>query len=496
MYKNFRLKLFSVLLLLAFVIAFAISLIDYMRMRENIEESIQTQIEHATDRTINALQTIDKVLSLVDVDITSKMSLNTQFLLDLYEKNPDVTKWDYESLAEEIGMDIYIINENYVILFSNVLEEIGLDFKICCETLHKQLEERRESGNFYVDHIDIDQKNGELKKFSYMATPDKNYIIELGYNLKDERIFEQFDFTNVAQELIENSSFIKDIHILNFGGLIYGEKYGKTVSGERKESFERAISRLEVVEHRGTYDDEAVVFRYIPYVSTYDEGLTKLRVVEIIYSEKEFANYFSTNFYIFLIQFILVIVVTIFISSLLASWLAKPIYYAFHDGLTGLKNRAAFNELLKNELKSKQQSTALFILDLDNFKLVNDHLGHHEGDRLLQNIAEKIKRLTEDKGEAFRLGGDEFAIILQETAIGEVEQLAKKILNEINEVISDDKIYRFAVSVSIGISMASGKVSKEKLFLEADKAMYAAKQKGKNQYQIYHDSMEEVILPQ
>lgn len=493
MYKNFRFKLFFVLLLLAIVIAFSILLIDYFRMRESIQNTVEIQIEHATEKTVNALRTIDKVLTLLDHDITPKMSLNTKALMDEYRDNPDVASWDYDALSEQISMDIYIINDDYVVEYSNIPEEIGLDFKECCETLHKKLEARRMSGSFYIDHIDIDQKNGELKKFSYMATPDKKYIIELGYNLKDDTIFHHFNFVNVANEIIEDSNFIKDINVLNFGGMIYGEKDGITVTGERKNSFEKALETLEVVEHRSVYSGEEVVYRYIPYVSSYDDGATKLKVVEIMYSEKEFTSTFRGNFRIFFIQFIFIIIVTVIASSLLATWLSKPIHYAFHDSLTGLKNRAAFNELLKDNLDSKGEMLALLILDLDNFKLVNDHLGHHEGDRLLQNIANKLKQVAEINGNVFRLGGDEFAIILQNTSKDEVETIANMILEQMSEVVSDEKISRFAITVSIGVSLSKGIITKEELFLQADKALYASKRKGKNQFQIYDKSMGEVV---
>src|SRR5690625_3654377 len=103
MYKNFSYKLFAVLLLLAIVISFAILMVEYFRMKESIQESIENQIEHATETTMNALHTIDKLLFLLDHDITPKMSQHTQLLQDKYENNPNVAHWDFERLSNELG---------------------------------------------------------------------------------------------------------------------------------------------------------------------------------------------------------------------------------------------------------------------------------------------------------------------------------------------------------------------------------------------------------
>src|SRR5699024_10213916 len=130
--------------------------------------------------------------------------------------NPDFSSWDFADLSEAINMDIYILDKGNKVVHSNVGEEIGLDFSECCKSFHQILQERRESGELFLDGIDIDQKNGDVKKFSYMATNDKEYIIELGYSLENEELFKEFNFLTIADEVVEDFSLIEGMNVLNF----------------------------------------------------------------------------------------------------------------------------------------------------------------------------------------------------------------------------------------------------------------------------------------
>ena len=212
--------------------------------------------------------------------------------------------------------------------------------------------------------------------------------------------------------------------------------------------------------------------------------------MEIIYSIDNLNLLLKENQKTLLIQLILILFVTFVVSSVIASWFAKPVYLAYHDSLTDLKNRASFDDYLGEVLADKNEQTALLMMDLDNFKLVNDYLGHGKGDYLLRLIAQTIKEAV-GKYETFRLGGDEFAVIMKNGSQEDAEIIAEKIIKELNHVLKKEKdICSLSVSISVGIAISTKDISPNALYKHADIALYQSKEKGKNQYQVFKEQIE------
>ncbi|MGP4042140.1 putative bifunctional diguanylate cyclase/phosphodiesterase [Gracilibacillus sp. D59] len=132
---------------------------------------------------------------------------------------------------------------------------------------------------------------------------------------------------------------------------------------------------------------------------------------------------------------------------------------------------------------------AVFFLDLDRFKTINDSLGHEYGDILLKKVAERLQKKVPTNGTVFRYGGDEFIVLLENTTIEETEQVATVILNALTFPYDLEGI-DIVVSPSIGISLYPNDATDAKtLIKKADNAMYHAKRTGKSNFQFYHDSM-------
>lgn len=164
-------------------------------------------------------------------------------------------------------------------------------------------------------------------------------------------------------------------------------------------------------------------------------------------------------------------------------------FIALYDQLTGLRNRTSFFKRLE-KLVEGNESFALFYLDLDRFKFINDTLGHDVGDLLLKEVAKRLTNICDTKEGIARLSGDEFAILLPNLKnVGQAKKLAKKIIKEIVRpfIISENEC---VVTVSIGISLfpEDGDCA-DLLIKHADIAMYHAKDLGKNNYQLYSDEM-------
>lgn len=171
----------------------------------------------------------------------------------------------------------------------------------------------------------------------------------------------------------------------------------------------------------------------------------------------------------------------------------RLIKLANFDSLTGLANRTVFHDRLGHALHKANRSSdrlALFFLDLDHFKNINDSLGHKAGDLLLCEVAKRLKSSVREGDTVARLGGDEFTVILEGIRSAEyVAKIAKKILMAISATYVIDAI-EVSVSPSIGISLypADGR-DVDLLLKNADAAMYHAKENGRNNFQFYAAEM-------
>jgi diguanylate cyclase (GGDEF)-like protein len=164
-------------------------------------------------------------------------------------------------------------------------------------------------------------------------------------------------------------------------------------------------------------------------------------------------------------------------------------YEVSHDGLTGLANRALFRDRLTTALATTGPASVLLV-DLDDFKTVNDLLGHEVGDRLLISVARLLQAEVGEGGLPARVGGDEFAVLL--TGVGaEPEDLAERLLAALTRPISE---HRLLVQASIGIAVAAPGATVGSVLRNADVAMYAAKQRGKAGFVRYADGMGEPVL--
>lgn len=157
---------------------------------------------------------------------------------------------------------------------------------------------------------------------------------------------------------------------------------------------------------------------------------------------------------------------------------------AHKDSLTGIYNRSCFKTLLENYLE-QQGNGALFMMDMDNFKQVNDRFGHQAGDEVLRKFGQVLLELKENVLSC-RIGGDEFCLFYKEASdVKELETLAKKIGSSFQEKMSKEK-YAGITTVSIGIARTMDAAGRnfEKLYSSADKALYVAKHRSKNTYYI------------
>jgi diguanylate cyclase (GGDEF)-like protein len=166
---------------------------------------------------------------------------------------------------------------------------------------------------------------------------------------------------------------------------------------------------------------------------------------------------------------------------------------ALHDVLTGLANRALLWERLTEAVKTaktRDRQSAVLVLDLDDFKTINDTLGHAAGDQLLIGVARRLEACCRPEDTVARLGGDEFAILLDRlSAPGDATAVAARIAESLREplVVAGQDV---TTQASLGIALVENNLGPEELIHRADQAMYSAKTRRKGSYQVFEEGIQ------
>lgn len=354
------------------------------------------------------------------------------------------------------------------------------------ETLSKN-----EMGHIDIYAIIIDDYNMAriLGKQSYISGKIRD---------KDWNIVE-YDVNNITyKKALENSFYVEKKNILNSKGVKVGElslytsdRYlGEKLYNIIRNNFFTSIILSVILIIFLFIAMNNFVFKSLHKIidiiqDTDDEGIPKRHVLEEDSKEMSMLVYAMNN-----------MIDTIKNSRLrLKEQEAILIHQAHHDSLTALPNRVLFQDRLEQGIrKAKRDETklALFFIDLDQFKEINDSYGHHIGDELLIIVTQRLKDTLRSNDTLSRLGGDEFTIITEELhTVEDTSYLAEKILESLSDpiIIQDDALY---VSSSIGISLYPDDGDTSQVLLKyADSAMYKAKEDGRNTFRFYSSDMTE-----
>ncbi len=158
---------------------------------------------------------------------------------------------------------------------------------------------------------------------------------------------------------------------------------------------------------------------------------------------------------------------------------------AFNDTLTGIPNRHAYEERLQQEYarwKRYQQPLSIMVVDIDNFKYINDNFGHRAGDKALRIIAGQLQKMTRETDLIARYGGDEFVLLLPETSTEGAMAIAEKLRDAVEKCAFHFREKKVTITISCGISEYRNGDTPEDAFERADQALYKSKHKGRNQF--------------
>lgn len=298
-------------------------------------------------------------------------------------------------------------------------------------------------------------------------TIDQQYYLDVSFDNLEEWLFED------GFRLLDSSNIVNVNHIADYDakkGLVYlgdkDRKKAKPASAARihKDHIENIMQLIQsadpsAADHNPDYHDELFA-RMIS--ETEDEELLRSYATIRAMNERKRAE-------------------------------QQIVHMAYHDALTHLPNRQYFDERLMSCLDSAKGSggkLAILFFDLDRFKMINDTLGHHIGDQLLQALAARLRGYVGEQDVVARFGGDEFMVLLSNgSCIDEASRFAQGILRLVQEPFYIEN-HELFVTASIGISLyPTDGTDTDTLLKNADNAMYRSKEKGGNSYHYYHPDM-------
>jgi len=442
---SYRMKVFVSLLLFTTAIVVTLSLIDYNKLKSNIIKEEEKNRQQTQLYALDAVKTIDMAYKVFDSQLDVEMKATSDKMVSYYNEHPNVNEWDYQSLRKTLGFDIYVIDREYVITDSSLASDVGLDFKVVSPDFTKILAERFKKGGFASEGMGIEDLTGKAKKYTYITTPDNQYIIELGYDVQASILFDTFNYPSIKKQLKEKSPSIEDVRfLLNRRVLGESDKNGKAIILDKKyqkaynETFKHHTN-TEYVEKKG---DISIVHRFVYYSYTKKEQAAGLgKVVEVTFNDKNLQSILKTERQHFVIKLAITLLATMLISYFISEMI---------------------NRAVRKMTKLIEKTTSFDLTEDQSVINGNDELGkmekmihtmrkelkdiavdiHHTSDLLIDN-AQKVSALTRevnDESIQTASGAYQLSIITEE--VTEAVQNINSTVQRINAMVleTSDKI--------------------------------------------------------
>jgi diguanylate cyclase (GGDEF)-like protein len=483
---------YIIIVAIALIMIYAVSS-QYTDTREVIEEKYRNQQQLVEKNILQTVNYIDDAYAIAEQQLNQEMREYSQELVAEYRKNPDVMSWDLDDLQERFpGYDIYIVDENLTIISTTYEDDLGLDFSTF-GSFATILRERLAGDQFEVDRLDLSTQAGVIKKYSYMPSPDNQYLFELSVSIEERYpSFQSLNLFRDATSLTEEYEVVEDIGFYSVEPLRFG--VAKLRNSKRPylnpdvPEFEEELARQAVINgsmQRSTrsIDGTQRSYRFFPALVSdpnSEQGWNSY-VVGIVYNDQVMQQEIADHRYLFMINIISISLLLTTFIAVVVYLLRKFEYQAHHDKLTGLANRKHFAEAfnrLRNRAHADGSKVGVVFIDVDKFKEINDSHGHDTGDAVLTNIAAKMKNHLKEKDLKARMGGDEFLVALADVSSrSEITEIANRLIAELNTPLSiDGRIIPFTVSG--GYSLYPDDADDlETLLKNADTAMYVEKRR-------------------
>lgn len=470
--NNFKIVFTVTTLLVA--LSLSISIINFMLSLDATQKDLKTRsLPLSVDNIYTEIQT-----HIIEPNLVSSMMAHDTFVKDWLiheEESIDKIKNYLETIKNKYGMFVtFLVSEKT----HNYYTHNGLLEKI---------DKEKKDNQWYFRFKNI-QDDHEIN-LDYNDNLDNSLIMFINYKMFDEN-FHLIGATGIGL----NISYIDDMlqrfrQQYNFKVLFVDES-GRVVLSQRKEGAIKNLSEspemvkiqdkiiaktTNIVEYEKNGNEYIINTKYIPELDLY-------LIVEV--KLDDFTEDVHKTFYFNLAaSLIITLLVALVIIYTIKEYNQKLEFLAQYDSLTKLLNRRAFNEMFNQFFALSKRNDAdlsLLFFDIDNFKKINDSLGHHTGDEILKRIAELLKLNIRESDLIARWGGEEFIIAL----INSNEKDAEIIAEKLRVTFEDDSklldLAKFPVTASFGITYCHSEESVDSALLHVDNAMYKAKRGGKN----------------
>lgn len=476
------LKLYMIIGYMLLIIA-TVATVSLLTLKKT-DEALKSKVSGMTaSLNMQMKMNIDSFLSSIESTGTLIFASNEAYSYDATKQDMD----GYDALAtEEI-----ITNK----LFDLCIMQNFVDFGIVYSNNHTVGKISNGTVNLFKENIYTDLSayinrqrtndgwgtgyNDDYNRIYYVKQVNENAILVISfYTTELQNVFEHpGGIENINVRLVENNNIIIYSSVENETGQPLPE-----VVSSRIDNNNHASSTFMDDEYLITVNNCGDNWRVICSVPTY-----------VIWQEKN-----EVKYYIFIVGFVAILISTL-ICILFSYRISNPVTdivttldtKAHIDLLTGVLNKKSFEEYTEMALNSKEQKYAVILMDVDNFKGVNDTLGHEYGDKVLANIGKILLETFSNNDYLGRIGGDEFCVLLnlsENSAMSDIDFIQIK-CNELcskfhNNYTGDDGKYKISASIGVSLAGKHGDTFSE-LYKCADKALYQSKHKGKDTYTIY-----------
>jgi diguanylate cyclase (GGDEF)-like protein len=469
---NFRVLFIVSGLLL--VLSLSISLINYAISLNSVQKDLVTRsLPLSVDNIYTEIQT-----HLIEPSLISSMMANDTFVKDwLLSTEADETKITsyLETIRNKYGMFVtFLVSDKTKKYYTH-------------KGLLEHLDQNKTDNKWYFTFKEL-PKDHEIN-LDYNGNIDNSLMMFINYKIYDSK-YHLLGATGIGHKIGYIDGMLKRFHDEYKFKVFFLNEHGDVVLVQRNMKYAKNIDQdLQW----SIYKDEILspISKVFQYKRDSQEYLLKTKYIPELHlyllveaKIDDFTNNVNHAFYFNLtVSLFVTMLVAIVILITLKNYNKKLTYMAQHDTLTALYNRRFFEDRIEHFYqlsKRSQDPLSLLFFDIDDFKLINDQLGHHVGDKVLKRIADISKLHIRQTDMIARWGGEEFIVGLINTNISDAEMIAQKLRVLIEEDIILQQLVDKSITASFGVTECKEDEAIEHVMVRVDNAMYEAKRDGKN----------------
>ncbi|MFW5749569.1 MAG: GGDEF domain-containing protein, partial [Halanaerobium sp.] len=335
---------YIIIVLLALIMIYIFST-QYTNIKEVVEDKYRIQQQLVEKNILQTVKYINDAYKIAEQQLNQEMREHSEVMVEKYQENPDVMDWDLEELQQRFsGYDIYIVDQDLKIIKTTYQEDRGLDFSKF-GSFATVLRERMAGSDFEVDRIDLSTQTGEIKKYSYMPSPDNQYLFELSVSIEDQYpSFQSLNLFKDATALTEEYAIVEDISFYSVEPIEHQvaklRNSKKPYLNPDVPEFEEELARQAVLQNDlqsspGENGDNNLRYRFFPALVSDQENEQGWNsyVVGIVYNNQIMQAEIAEHRRLFIFNVILLAVLFASFIAVVTYLLRKFEHQAYHDKL-------------------------------------------------------------------------------------------------------------------------------------------------------------------